>query len=133
DLVVDRGGAERGREELVLHVGVLGEPAGEVHDLVGLHVAAQTAAAPAPDDRRCLAGADRGLDLRLVGVVLELGVGDLAGLADLVERLDRILADGLLRRSAQEPVGRGALAAATTSAGTGSASGRASGTGLARP
>ena len=41
-------------------------------------VALQPAAAPAPDDRRGLAGADRGLDLRLVGVVLELGVGDLA-------------------------------------------------------
>ncbi len=134
DLAVDRGGAERRREQLVLDVGVRGEPAGEVVDLVGLHVAAQPAAAPAPDDGRCLAGADRRFDLGLVRVVLELGIGDLAGLAGLVERFDRVLPDRLLGRSGQEPVGRTALAAATPAGGAGSGvAGGPSRAGLARP
>ena len=112
DLAVDGGGAERRGEQPALHVGVLVEPAGEVVDLAGLHVAPQSTAAPTPDDRRGLSGADRGLDFRLVRVVGELGVGDLALAARRVVRLDRALTNALLRLCGQEPVGRGARSAA---------------------
>src|SRR5205814_7933731 len=116
DLAAHRRRAEGGREQAVLDRGVLPEPRGEVLDLVRLDVALEPAAAPAPDDRRSLPGADGGLDLRLVRVVLELRVRDLRVGVRLVEPLDRVLPDALLRRAGEEPVGGGAGAATTTTA-----------------
>src|SRR5690606_1071607 len=89
-------------------------------------VAAQAAAAPAPDDGGRLARADRRLDLRLEGVVLERREFDLAIGVGLVEPLRRPPADAFLRFRRQEPVaGLGAaataLAAATGGAGAGGA------------
>src|SRR5205823_6367683 len=128
DLAVDRGRTERGREEAGLDRGVLREPRGEVFDLAGLDVALEPAAAPAPDDRRTLPGADRRLDLRLVRVVLELGERDLRVGVGLVEALDRVLADALLRLAGQEPVrrrtGTGAAASAARAGGAAGGQGR---------
>ncbi len=112
DLVLHRGRAEGRGEDLVLELGVLGEEGREVLDLAGVDVALQTTAAPAPDERRTLAGADRRLDLLLVGVVLERRVLDLPVGVGVVEALDLVLADALLRLPGQEPVG----GAATTTA-----------------
>ena len=80
-------------EALVLQVRVLLEPAGQVDHLVGIDVALQATAAPAPDHRRALAGADRGLHLLLVGVVGEERDVDLGLRVGLVEARDRVLAD----------------------------------------
>ena len=119
DLAVDRRGPERGREQPVLDRGVLAEPRGEVLDLAGLDVAAQTAAAPAPDDRGRLAGPDGRLDLRLVGVVLEGRRLDLGLGVGLVEPVNGSLADLLAGRAGEEPVGGragGGAAAASAAA-----------------
>ncbi len=92
------------------------DPARQVVDLAGVGVGLQDPAAPAEDQRRRLPGADGGADLRLVRVVLE--VGDLDGaLAQLVERIDRGLADGLARLPGQAPHRGGAATTATATAG----------------
>jgi hypothetical protein len=129
DLAVDRRGPEGRGEQAVLDRAVLGEPRGEVLDLIGLDVAAQAAAAPAPDDGGRLAGADGRLDLRLVGVVLEGRRLDLGLGVRLVEPVDGTLADLLTGRAGEEPVGGAAAAstAATAAAGVAGTGGAAAG------
>src|SRR5690606_19681598 len=123
DLVVHRRGVPDGLDESVLVVRVLLEPRGDVQDLRLLGVRAQTAAAPAVDDRRRLAGTDRGADLLLVSVVLEERDLDLTGIT-LVEGVHGIAVDRLVGLSGQGPVGRAvAASAAAGTAGSGGAAG----------
>jgi hypothetical protein len=112
DLAVDRGRAERRRQDLLLDRVVLAEPVGQVDHLAGVDVRLETATAPAPDHRRGLAGADRRLDLLLVGVVLEERRSDLGVGVRLVEAVDRRLADRLAGLTGQRPVAGPALRAA---------------------
>ena len=126
DLAVDGGRAEGGREELVLDVGVLVEPRGEVLDLAGVDVGLEPATAPAPDDRGGLAGADGRLDLRLVGVVLERRLGDLGARVGGVEAVDGTLADALTGLAGEVPVGgAGACRACAARGGAAARSGAA--------
>ncbi len=122
DLAVYRRGLPHRRDELVLEVRILAEPAREVLHLAGVRVRLQDAAAPAEDDRRCLSGSYRGTDLLLVGVVLEERHLD-RSLAELVERIHRVLPNTLIGLAGQRPHGAGASSAAggCTAAGGGSA------------
>src|SRR5699024_9639769 len=101
---------------------VLLEPRGDVQDLRFLGVGAQTAASPSVDDRRRLAGTDRGADLLLVGVVLEERDLDLTGIT-LVEGVHGIAVDRLVGLSGQGPVGGAVAASAAGTAGSGGAAG----------